>query len=54
MDTKLPKRFRQCFGLLGERVLRDHRISIASTILPGSVIPEWKVSQIRTLSFLLG
>jgi hypothetical protein len=30
VDTKLPKRFRQCFGLLGERVLRDHRISIAS------------------------
>ena len=30
VDTELPKRFRQCFGLLGERVLRDHRISIAS------------------------
>ena len=30
VDTKLPKRIRQCLGLLGERVLRDHRISIAS------------------------
>ena len=30
VDTELPKRIRQCFGLLGERVLRDHRISIAS------------------------
>lgn len=50
MDTKLPKRFRQCFGLLGERVLRDHRISIASPILTGVGMPVWKAAKMRAFS----
>lgn len=50
MDTKLPKRFRQCFGLLGERVLRDHRISIASPMLTGVGMPTWKAAKMHVFS----